>query len=1042
MAVAGVDPSGEGDSAEGDVLIESAEQLRWRAPELSLVIARRAATFAGEAQDEGLELRANALVVGNLVRLGRHAEAVRPAVTALGDAESAGRSELAAKLRVDLASSSCTIGIAGAGFAILRAVLDSADASAGVRASALAESVSCLAHLGRREELDDALAEADRLFAADTGLWPDTRRLLRAVLCARTAAYRRRHGDSSGAVVAVSEGLTLLDGLSDQHVEGGQARARLNLELVCALLDEGDQDPAWRHAEEIVAQPQRATSAAAAGRLMLVAAMRILIPTGQLDQGRAWLGDAARLGERHSLEPLLVDALTALAHVQELAGEPTAALESLRRARAAEYRHLRAATEARMMLVEQLRGSVGVPEDAAAILRAAVRNPAQAHAQGGYQQASEFNLTPAFNLEHEFGERQPARAARHPGEPASSMTPRTEPRQPEAPRQPETQRAPEVPCRPEPPRHPAPQPGQSPISPAPQPAAQQPPSPPSVQPQPAAQSQAQAAQQPVAAPQPDDRDPETGLLSTLGLRRKVTEVRADGTPSALTLVRLETPDTGLPADRPDNEHQDQVKDIDPESTDRFSVEEIREFGRRRAGRRRNRVDARAFLSLISHVRGLAPPRAVLARTDEGELAVLLPDTTMDQTEEFVSGLRESVATTPWLTHDPGQELRVSIAVAQYTDETSDDRLLGATREALLAAAREHGYDQPEDHEDDYRVEDSAELAPEHPALARPTTPEADYAYLEKYLTLEEAGTLAADPSVTPEMAPAEETHTHAAHGEHEETARAEDEPEPTAEPAATGEQQTATEEPAESRRPAFDSIPLASAEPYMSRYESMQPSTTHRDEPASAQPEPGEPVLGETAPGRTEPEGTGGEEPRRYQGGPVAGRHGTPAPDDEGDSVLAKLGISGRSGGGGRRRAREGDEGFAEEPVNPVEDTIPLMSVPKAPAPDEGPETPEPPNIPTVPSPDLPQPQPEVPLPESDPQPAEPHPAPEASEEEPDTTPARPFRSRRRPRGDVGLADLLAEALVAYQCTTSERIGDHQYDPTSHDSESRSSQSG
>ena len=116
--------------------------------------------------------------------------------------------------------------------------------------------------------------------------------------------------------------------------------------------------------------------------------------------------------------------------------------------------------------------------------------------------------------------------------------------------------------------------------------------------------------------------------------------------------------------------------------------------------------------------------------------------------------------------------------------------------------------------------------------------------------------------------------------------------------------------------------------------------------------------------------------------------------------------------------------------------------MPKAPAPDEGPETPEPPNIPTVPSPDLPQPQPEVPLPESDPQPAEPHPAPEASEEEPDTTPARPFRSRRRPRGDVGLADLLAEALVAYQSTTSERIGDHQYDPTSHDSESRSSQSG
>jgi hypothetical protein len=1031
VAVARVDPSGEGDSAEGDVLIESAEQLRWRAPELSLVIARRAAAFAAETQDQGLELRANALAVGNLVRLGRHAEAVRPAVTALGDAESAGRSELAAKLRVDLASSSRSIGIAGAGFAILRAVLDSADAPAGVRASALAESVSCLAHLGRREELDDALAEADRLFAADTGLWPDTRRLLRAVLCARTAAYRRRHGDPSGAVAAVSEGLALLDGLSDQHVEGGQARARLTLELVCALLDDGEQDPAWRRAEEIVAEPQRATSAAAAGRLMLVAAMRILIPTGRLDQGRAWLGDAARLGERHGLEPLLVDALTALAHVQELAGEPTAALESLRRARAAEYRHLRAATEARMMLVEQLRGSVRVPEDAASILRAAVRNPAQS--QGGYQQASEFNLTSAFNLEHEFnpehefGQQPPAPAAWRPEEPAPPATPRIESPQPEEPRPPEA------------PRHPAPQPAVS--EPAPQPAPQrpveaEPPSAPPVQPQPVAQApaQAQPAPQPVAAPQPDDRDPETGLLSTLGLRRKVTEVRADGTPTALTLVRLESPDTGLPADRPDDESRDEVKNLDPESTDRFSVEEIREFGRQRAGRRRNRVDARAFLSLVGHVRGLAPPRAVLARTDEGELAVLLPDTTMDQAEEFVAGLRESVATTPWLTHDPGQELRVSIAVAQYTDETSDDRLLGATREALLAAAREHGYDQPDDYEADYQAEGAPEFEQEYRALERPTTPEEDYAYLEQYLSVDELGAAAES------LAPSEETtHTHAAHGEHEKTARAEDEPQPTAEQAA-GEHRTPAEEPAESRRPAFDYIPLASAEPYMSRYESMQPSTMHRDEPASAPPDPGDPAVGTTVSGYPEPAETGGDEPRRHRDSPIAGRHGTPASDDEGD-VLAKLGISGRSGGGGRRRAREGEEAFAEEPVNPEEDTIPLMSVPKAPEPDEVPETPEPPNIPTVPSPDLPQPQPEVPLPESDPQPAEPHTAPEAAEGEPGTTPARPFRSRRRQRGDVGLADLLAEALVAYQSTTSERIGD-RYDQTSRDSESRSSQSG
>lgn len=1014
MAVARVDPSGDGDSAEGDLLIDSAEQLRWRAPELSLVIARRAASFAVETQDDALELRANALVVGNLVRLGRHSEAVRPAVSALGDAESAGRVEVAAKLRVDLASSSRSIGISGAGFAILRAVLDSADAPPGVRASALAESVSCLAHLGRREEFDDALAEADRLFAADTGLWPDTRRLLRAVLCARTAAYRRRHGDPPGAVAAVTEGLTLLDGLSDQHIEGGQARTRLTLELVCALLDDGDQAPAWRHAEQVVAEPQRATSAAAAGRLMLVAAMRILIPTGRLDQGRAWLGDAARLGERHSLEPLLVDALTALAHVQELAGEPRAALESLRRARAAEYRHLRAATEARMMLVEQLRGSVRVPEDAAAILRAAVRTPAQGSAQGmGYQQASEFNLAPTFNLEHGFGQETRTPTAGRAGE--AESVPREarsepEPRPAEAPRQPAQQPpAQQTPTQQTPTRPPA---APQPVPPPAQPPPVQPPA-----------IQVPAAQQP-AAPPPANHDPETGLLSALGLRRKVAEVRADGTPTALTLVRLESPDVGSPADHPGASYDEGLKDIDPDSTDRFSAELIRELDQQRGGRRRrNRVDARAFQSLITHVRGMAPPRAALARTDEGELAVLLPDTTMDQAEDFVSALRESVATTPWLTHDPGQELRVSIAVAQYTDETSDDRLLGATRDALLAAAREQGYEQLEDY-DDYDAEDTAEPVQENPG--REGRGE-DFTYLEKYLALNE-----------PE-APAGEPNTYTSTGEHQETARNESAPEPADEPVATAEP---LEEPGAPQRPPFDYIPLASAEPYMSRYELAQPETMHRDDPVSTEPNHRETVdHTDAATGEPEREDTHWAEepeaPRRRRGAEAPGRHGTATPDDEGASVLEKLGITGRSGGGGRRRARDGAEPVAEEPVNPEEDTIPLMSVPKAPEPDEVPESPEPPNIPTVPAPDLPQPPPEVPLPEGDPQPAEPEP----TTEEAEAARARPFRSRRRPRGDVGLADLLAEALVAYQSTTSERIGD-SYDQTSRDSQSRSSPAG
>ncbi|SER67437.1 diguanylate cyclase [Actinokineospora terrae] len=358
------------DAAECAALVAAADRLRWSAPELAVQFADR--SLRSGAADAATTTTAQVLLGTGLVRLGRHAEAVEPALAALRAVTSGGLVERAAAVRVALAACARVLGEPLAGSELLRPVLRATTAAPATRALALGQFVACAGHVGRRDDLEDALAEADRLLAADDALSQDARKLERALLCVRAASYHRRHGDTEAATEVAREGLALLNRLSAVGVEGGLAKARLVLEMVCALLDDGDIDEATLVAATVLGEPVRATSALALGRLRLAMASRVYLPSGRAELGRATLVDVVRLADRHGLDSLAADAWTFLAHAEEEAGHPGEALHALRSARAAEYRYLRAASTARGLLVAEV-GAVVDPESVVSLLRATVR---------------------------------------------------------------------------------------------------------------------------------------------------------------------------------------------------------------------------------------------------------------------------------------------------------------------------------------------------------------------------------------------------------------------------------------------------------------------------------------------------------------------------------------------------------------------------------------------------------------------------------------------------------------------------------------------
>ncbi|MGB7798282.1 MAG: hypothetical protein WBL53_18795 [Pseudonocardiaceae bacterium] len=338
-------PSG----GEAASLVESAMLLRWRAPELALLLADRAVT-AGQ-DDKLTVLQADHLAVFALNRLGRYGEAAHRLFPAIRDADTP--PGLRHELHVELAHCAVALGESVTALGAVRAVLAAGDDVAPVlRGGALVAVAEASAALGRDDLVTSALDEADELYREDPSLDHDTALLLRAAVRAVDAARHRSREAGTDAEAKAREGRDLLAGLADPEHDSGEVSARLMLEIALALLDRDAGDAAMQEVRPLLRRPVRAAAAAAVGRLRLALATRVHLAEGRHEPALTLLADAVEGAQRYGVDVVLAECLEGLSHVHEARGEFADALHCVRAARAAEGRHRRDVEAARSTLLE------------------------------------------------------------------------------------------------------------------------------------------------------------------------------------------------------------------------------------------------------------------------------------------------------------------------------------------------------------------------------------------------------------------------------------------------------------------------------------------------------------------------------------------------------------------------------------------------------------------------------------------------------------------------------------------------------------------
>ncbi len=353
-------------------LLDPAWRMRWRAPELSLMLSDRAAAYARHSGDRALRLRAEALALFSANRLGKGVAATERAIAALRDARSSGDSVSSAELSVELASCARRSRVHDVALRVLQPVLEQEQLAPALRADALIEFAHVVPVYGRESERAEALDEAERLYAAAPDLHRDTVELMRARLRAVRAAHHRRLGEFDEAVRAARSGLALLECLGDPAADSGEVCADLVLELVHALLDQGLRAEALEAARQILTAAVRAATAEPAGWLRVAVATRVHEPAGDHGSRLGLLTEASATAERHDLVALLAESLNALSCAHEQEQDFPAALRCLRGAHAADRRWRAMVEAARTRLLTEFPAHTSsVPEQGGAARRRA-----------------------------------------------------------------------------------------------------------------------------------------------------------------------------------------------------------------------------------------------------------------------------------------------------------------------------------------------------------------------------------------------------------------------------------------------------------------------------------------------------------------------------------------------------------------------------------------------------------------------------------------------------------------------------------------------
>jgi hypothetical protein len=349
-------------------LVASSARLRWRAPELALLLADQASSAAARADAEAVRLRAEVLAVFAYNQLGRGAETGGRAMRALRAAIETGEEATEQLIRVELAACAADASAPSIGLTVLQPVFGRGLAVAPtVRAAAMVTAADCIARLGGGPDVPALLTTADQLYDTSRAVEPDAVLLRRGVVHARLAAYHRRCGDYRSAELTALDGLALVEELTDGELDTGQVSGLLTLELAFALLDSDRAAEAVLAAQPVLRRAARPAGAPAACWLRLAMVSRVHLPAGRHGLARRLLAEAAGDAERNHLDAVLAECRQVQTQVHETCAEIREALYSLRAAYLAERRWRDTAAELRTLLAAEF----GQPEPAAQ-LRAAV----------------------------------------------------------------------------------------------------------------------------------------------------------------------------------------------------------------------------------------------------------------------------------------------------------------------------------------------------------------------------------------------------------------------------------------------------------------------------------------------------------------------------------------------------------------------------------------------------------------------------------------------------------------------------------------------
>ena len=346
-------------AASAPAVLELAEASRWRAPEVTAVLAEHAAQLARDSGDLRTALLAEGWLAQGLASLGHGVAAVPRAVNALAEATRENQGAASDRLRVALAGVARSLDDRSAGLVLLAPVLAAGGASPRLHADAHLEAVLC------RDGGDDgAASSADVAVAALRQIGGEYGELGLASADAALAGQLRARRQLGDAVERARSGLRRLFG--DQPAGGPlqpvspYLAASLGLELTLALLDAGQQDAALESARLVMRWDVQPGSLVPTARLQLALAQRVYLPAGARDEVLAAVEWVARAVARRELPEIEVECHGLLAELRERSGELSEALAASRQGHAA-YRALASAVERAVVLLVRAAGEASPP---------------------------------------------------------------------------------------------------------------------------------------------------------------------------------------------------------------------------------------------------------------------------------------------------------------------------------------------------------------------------------------------------------------------------------------------------------------------------------------------------------------------------------------------------------------------------------------------------------------------------------------------------------------------------------------------------------